>query len=103
FSESGTGQLQISVDHASKEVQELGDDESYGLEIAASAATLKAPTTLGAMRGLQTFLQLVEITPQGFSIPAVVIQDNPRFPWRGLMIDSSRHFTPIDVVKRNLD
>ena len=103
YAEPEKGQLQISVDHASKPVQELGEDESYSLEVTASAAILKAPTTLGAMRGLQTFLQLVEITPQGFSVPPVVIQDKPRFPWRGLMIDSSRHFTPIDVVKRNLD
>jgi hexosaminidase len=103
YAEPEKGQLQISVDHASKEVQELGEDESYSLEVTASAAILKAPTTLGAMRGLQTFLQLVQITPQGFSVPPVVIQDKPRFAWRGLMIDSSRHFTPIDVVKRNLD
>ena len=103
FAESQKGQLQISVEHASKEIQELGEDESYTLEVTPSAANLKASTTLGAMRGLQTFLQLVEVTPQGFALPTVVIQDKPRFPWRGLMIDSSRHFTPIDVIKRNLD
>ena len=103
FAETGKGQLQISVDRASKQVQELGEDESYSLEVTASAAILKAPSTLGAMRGLRTFLQLAQITPQGFSVPTLVIQDKPRFPWRGLMIDSSRHFTPIDVVKRNLD
>jgi hexosaminidase len=55
------------------------------------------------MRGLQTFLQLVHVTPQGFAVSAVVIQDKPRFPWRGLMIDSGRHFMPVDVIKRNLD
>jgi hexosaminidase len=103
FAEPQKGQLQISVEHASKEIQELGEDESYTLEVTPSAANLKASTTLGAMRGLQTFLQLVEVTPQGFALPTVVIQDKPRFPWRGLMIDSSRHFTPIDVIKRNLD
>jgi len=103
FAEPQKGQLQVSVEHASKEIQELGEDESYTLEVTPSAANLKASTTLGAMRGLQTFLQLVEVTPQGFALPAVVIQDKPRFPWRGLMIDSSRHFTPIDVIKRNLD
>jgi len=103
FAEPQKGQLQISVEHAGKEIQELGEDESYTLEVTPSAANLKASTTLGAMRGLQTFLQLAEITPQGFALPAVVIQDKPRFPWRGLMIDSSRHFTPIDVIKRNLD
>jgi hexosaminidase len=103
FAEAEKGQLQISVEHASKEIQELGEDESYTLEVTPSAANLKASTTLGAMRGLQTFLQLVEVTRQGFALPTVVIQDKPRFPWRGLMIDSSRHFTPIDVIKRNLD
>jgi len=55
------------------------------------------------MRGLQTFLQLVHITSQGFSVPAVAIQDKPRFAWRGLMIDSGRHFMPVEVIKRNLD
>ena len=96
-------QLSVSADHASKEVQELGEDESYKLEITSTHADLTAPTTLGVMRGLQTFLQLVELTPQGFAAPAVVIEDQPRFPWRGLMIDAGRHFMPIDVIKRNLD
>lgn len=103
YATAGKSQLQISVDHPSKQVQELDEDESYTLEVNRSAAMLRAPTTLGAMRGLQTFLQLVEITPNGFAVPAVVIQDKPRFVWRGLMIDSSRHFIPEDVIKRNLD
>src|SRR6516225_1612283 len=47
--------------------------------------------------GLQTFIQLVRITPEGFSAPVVTIDDQPRFQWRGLMIDSGRHFMPIDV------
>src|SRR6266566_3649433 len=102
-SDSSTGTLLIHAESRSKEVQELGEDESYRLEITSSGATLNAPTTLGVMRGLQTFLQLVEITPKGFAVPAVSIQDQPRFPWRGLLIDSSRHFFPVDVIKRNLD
>ena len=72
---------------ASKEIPELGEDESYTLEIASSGAKLNAPTTLGALRGLQTFRQLLQTTPAGFAVPAVSIQDAPRFPWRGLMID----------------
>ncbi len=99
----GKAQLAIRSDHASKEVPELGEDESYTLEVTPAGAELGAPTTLGVMRGLQTLLQLVETTPQGFAVPAVVIEDKPRFPWRGLMIDSSRHFIPVDVIKRNLD
>ncbi len=79
------------------------EDESYTLEIGSAKAILEAPTALGAMHGLQTFLQLVENTPAGFAVPAVSIQDAPRFAWRGLMIDSSRHFVPVEIIKRNLD
>src|SRR6266699_2566233 len=102
-SDSSTGTLLIHAESRSKEVQELGEDESYRLEITSSGATLNAPTTLGVMRGLQTFLQLVETVPAGFAAPAVNIDDKPRFPWRGLMIDAGRHFMPLDVIKRNLD
>jgi hexosaminidase len=95
--------LVITTDHDSKPVQELGEDESYTLEVTAAGAKLHAANTLGTLRGLQTFLQLVSITSDGFSAPAVSIQDQPRFPWRGLMIDVSRHFLPVAVLKRNLD
>jgi hexosaminidase len=98
-----TATLQIHADHGREAVQELGEDESYELTVADSGAKLTAPTTLGALRGLQTFLQLVQITPAGFAAPAVTIRDQPRFPWRGLLIDVSRHFIPLDVLKRNLD
>jgi hexosaminidase len=95
--------LIIRTDHGSKEIQEMGEDESYVLEVSASGAKLSAATPLGTMHGLQTFLQLVSVSPDGFAAPAVTIQDQPRFPWRGTMIDSARHFTPLDVIKRNLD
>ena len=95
--------LLLRVEHPAKVFPELGEDESYSLQIGSNNATLNAPTTLGAMRGLQTFLQLVQTGPDGFFVPALTIHDQPRFPWRGLMIDVSRHFMPIDVLKRNLD
>jgi hexosaminidase len=95
--------LQIRADHGRQSVQKLGEDESYELTVTNSDAKLTAPTSLGVIRGLQTFLQLVEITPTGFAAPAVTIKDQPRFPWRGTLIDVSRHFIPIDALKRNLD
>ncbi|MFZ0805162.1 MAG: family 20 glycosylhydrolase [Candidatus Sulfotelmatobacter sp.] len=95
--------LQIHADHRRESVQKLGEDESYQLTVASSGANLTAPNPLGVMRGLQTFLQLVQITPSGFAAQAVTIKDQPRFPWRGLMIDVSRHFVPLDVLKRNID
>jgi hexosaminidase len=98
-----TPTLQIHADHGREAVQKLGEDESYELTVVDSGAKITAPTTLGVLRALQTFLQLVQITPSGFAAPAVTIKDQPRFPWRGTLIDVSRHFIPIDVLKRNLD
>jgi len=95
--------LQIHADHGRQAVQKLGEDESYELTVSDSGAKLTAPTALGVLRGLQTFLQLAQITPTGFAVPAVTIKDQPRFPWRGMLIDVSRHFIPIDVLKRNID
>jgi hexosaminidase len=95
--------LVIQAAGGTRNVQELGEDESYRLDISSSGARLNAPNTLGVMRGLQTFLQLVQTTSAGFAVPAVSIEDSPRFPWRGLMIDVGRHFIPLDVLRRNLD
>jgi len=102
-SKTGKGTLVIQTDHASKEIQEVGEDESYILDVSTASARLRASTPLGTMHGLQTFLQLVEVSPNGFAVPVVTIQDQPRFPWRGLMIDSARHFIPLDVIRRNID
>src|SRR5579859_7265475 len=100
---SQVGQLEIQSSAASRNPQQLGEDESYTLVVTPEKAQLSAPSSLGVMRGLQTFLQLVQVSPQGFAVPAITIDDRPRFPWRGLMIDPSRHFMPVDVIKRNLD
>jgi hexosaminidase len=95
--------LVVRVDHDSKPIQELGEDESYVLEVAPSGANISAPNDLGALHGLQTFLQLVSVSPDGFVAPAMIIKDTPRFPWRGLMIDAARHFIPLEVLRRNID
>ena len=95
--------LTATTDHASAAIQNIDDDESYTLDVTPTGATIHAPTPLGTMHGFQTFLQLVQVTPTGFAAPSVHIQDTPRFAWRGLMIDSGRHFTPIDTLKRNID
>ena len=95
--------LVATTDHASLPIQDVGEDESYTLDVTPTQATLHAANPLGTMHGLQTFLQLVQVTPTGLAAPAVRIEDTPRFPWRGLMIDSGRHFTPMDVLKRNID
>lgn len=95
--------LLIHAVHGSEKAQKLSEDESYELVINQSGAKLAAANPLGILHGLQTFLQLVEITAKGFAVPVVTIKDQPRFAWRGLLIDVGRHFIPLDVLKRNLD
>jgi len=93
----------IKTSGPSNAIGKLGEDESYHLEVTPALVELSAANSLGVLHGLQTFLQLVRVTPQGFAVPAVTIDDQPRFPWRGLMIDVGRHFMPIPVILRNLD
>ncbi len=81
----------------------LHEDESYNLTVTSTHVSLNAETDIGALRGIETFLQLLEADSSGYYFPAVKIEDYPRFPWRGLMIDACRHFMPVDVIKRNLD
>ena len=81
----------------------LHEDESYQLTINNSQITINAATDIGAIRGLETVLQLTNNTKENYYFEGVNIKDSPRFPWRGLMIDVARHFQPVDVIKRNLD
>jgi hexosaminidase len=95
--------LAVTVDGPGEAIQGPDENEAYSLEVTSSAAHLKAATVVGAIHGLETFLQLVQNDRTNYYIPAVSIDDSPRFRWRGLMIDVSRHFQPIDVIKRTLD
>lgn len=81
----------------------LFEDESYALAVSDTLISLSAPTDIGALRGLETLLQLLSVDEKGYYFPNCIINDRPRFPWRGLLIDASRHFMPVDVIKRNLD
>ena len=81
----------------------IGVDESYSLKVNEKQVVLNAATTIGALRGLQTIIQLCDKDENGYYFPCVVIEDSPRFKWRGLMIDVSRHFISYDEMKRNID
>ena len=81
----------------------LHENESYRLIVTPERIELTAETDIGAIRGLETILQLVAADSISYFLPAVTIDDAPRFPWRGLLIDAGRHFMPVDVIKRNLD
>jgi hexosaminidase len=81
----------------------VGEDESYTLDVSDHEARIRAATPEGAIHGLATFAQLILPGPGGFEASGVHIEDRPRFPWRGLMLDACRHWMPVEVVKRNLD
>jgi len=95
--------LVIDCGAAGPAVPVLGEDESYTLEVTETQAVLHAPTTTGGLRGLATLQQLLQADAAGWFLPAVSIDDHPRFPWRGLLIDVCRHWQPMAVIKRNLD
>ena len=95
--------LVVRVKSAGQAVQGMEEDESYSLTVTSERAVIDANTDVGAMHGLETLIQLVQPAGQGFEVPAVTVHDAPRFAWRGLMIDCSRHFEPIEVIKRNID
>ncbi len=102
FAGAGPG-LTIRCGRPSPAWPTLGEDESYTLEVTPDGARLDAPTATGALRGMVTFSQLIAPAAGGFEVPAVHIEDRPRFPWRGLMMDVSRHWMPVEAVERNLD
>jgi hexosaminidase len=85
-------------------------DEGYELTITSESVSLTAYQPAGLFRGLQTLRQLLPpaiesstVQPGPWTIPAGVIRDNPRFSWRGAMLDVARHFFSTETVKRYLD
>ena len=81
----------------------LNNNESYSIEVLKDKIVIEAVTDIGAMRGLETLAQLTQIYAGKSFIPYLKIKDNPRFKWRGLMIDVCRHYIPKSVILRNLD
>jgi len=102
-SAAASGALTVSVDGPGQAIQSVDEDESYSLDVSPSGVRLHAATVAGAMHGLETLQQLVQADATGYFLPAVSVQDTPRFRWRGLMIDCGRHFMPVEVLKRTLD
>ncbi len=101
--DSASATLIIDCEGAGQPVQGIDEDESYTIESTSSRIRLHAATTVGVIRGLETVQQLVDADAQHYFIPSVSITDAPRFRWRGLLIDVSRHFEPVSAVERTLD
>jgi hypothetical protein len=101
-------QLLVSVTDADEAPPQQSTNESYVLKIdAVGAASLHAATIYGAMRGMETFSQLVryQFSTATYLISNVplVIEDEPRFAYRGFMVDTSRHFLSLGMLKRLID
>ena len=87
------------------------EDEAYALHIDENAITISAAGYSGLLYGLETLRQLLpeEIESAALQgnitwvVPTVDIQDSPRFPWRGLMLDVSRHFFPKEYILKVID
>ena len=101
---AGRPALDVTCGSPGEPLPHVGMDEGYTLTVSPEGARLEAAEPWGALRGLETFAQLVE--PGGssaFRVRAVRIEDRPRFPWRGLMIDASRLFVPVEALERTLE
>ena len=75
-------------------------DESYCLSLAEGVIALSSNTVWGALRGLATLAQLAR---HGQLLAGLTIDDNPRFPWRGLLLDVARHFFPVQSLMSVID
>lgn len=76
--------------------------ERYSLDISPEKVQIKAKSAQGIFHGIQSFRQILAAYPDG-RIPAWSIQDQPRFEWRGMHLDVSRHFFSVDEVKKYID
>ncbi|XP_030280772.1 beta-hexosaminidase subunit alpha isoform X2 [Sparus aurata] len=96
---------EISVDHGDCEGYPNEDSsERYNLSISAGKASLNAETVWGAVRGLETFSQLVYQDDFGsYFVNKTEIDDFPRFQFRGILLDTSRHFLPVQAILKTLD
>lgn len=77
--------------------------EAYRLRVDSQQIDLAAEGPTGVLRGLATLRQLSARTGEGFALYAATIDDAPRFAWRGLMIDTARHFIALPTLKRQID
>ena len=78
--------------------------ESYQLSITGKGISVVAPSAAGLFYGFQSLLQLAEQEADGtFSFPLIEIKDSPRFSYRGLHLDVSRHFRTKEFLKKQLD
>ena len=77
--------------------------EAYRLRITPRGIDVEAATDAGLYYGAETLWQLVATSGPSGRIPALTIEDRPAFSWRGVMLDSARHFQPVSYVEQLID
>ena len=83
---------------------QLPSPESYTLSVTSQRIEIRATSGAGLFYGMQTLLQLMQPAGTGsYSVPSVEIEDTPRFAYRGLMLDVSRHFSTKEFIKKQID
>lgn len=83
---------------------QLPSSESYTLSVTSQRIEIRATSGAGLFYGMQTLLQLMQPASTGsYSVPSVEIEDTPRFAYRGLMLDVSRHFSTKEFIKKQID
>ena len=98
FNDAASSQIQLIVD------SKFSSKEGYSLLIDNNGITIKASDYGGAFYAIQTLEQLLEYnSDNGTTLPYIEIEDQPRFAYRGFMLDVSRHFFPLDFVKKQID
>ena len=100
FAESATGNNGIELNLCDSSI--VTGNEAYRIEIVKKGVRLSANTETGIFYGLQTLLQLLN-NGDNKTLPALMINDSPRFPYRGLHLDVSRHFFDKEFVKKQLN
>lgn len=98
-------ELRILVDSPECGYPQFGDDEWYSLNLEPGPrSVLKARTIWGMLRGLETFSQLIYNRNDGvIVVNATMIEDWPAYKYRGVLIDTARHFIPKRTLLKNLD
>ncbi|MFC5683130.1 beta-N-acetylhexosaminidase [Flavobacterium sp. MAHUQ-51] len=101
FDIESNGDIELRIDNTIKE------EEGYWLSVTNNKVRISGKTAKGVFYGIQTLRQLLPVSFESginpLTIPAVTIKDNPRFPYRGMHLDVTRHMFPVDFVKKYID
>ncbi|XP_071446906.1 beta-hexosaminidase subunit alpha-like [Hetaerina americana] len=97
--------LKVELSTPCEDMPHAAMEESYDLHIAKEGSWLSSKSVWGILQGLETFIQTVVLSPDGAALVVKVseTQDSPRYKHRGLLLDTSRHYLPVQYILRTLN